>query len=76
METIIRAHAPLKQKLQVTCRKDKEWKTYFVNIYNEESYPGQPERKPSGEELTMCFDNKEDVEKFIALIRKATKKMK
>lgn len=76
METTINATVPLKQKIRVTSHRDKKWKTNLVNIYSEESYPTQPERKPIGEEVTLTFDTQADVEKFISLIRKATRNIK
>jgi len=60
----------------VTSTKYKEWGTNLVSIICEESYPAQPKHRPISDELTLCLDTKEDVEKFIALIRKATRNIK
>lgn len=76
MRTTIKITKPTKQDIDVTCTRIKDWDTYLVNIYTEESYPGHPERKPIGEEVTIAFNTQVEVEKFIALIRKATKKIK
>jgi hypothetical protein len=76
MKTTIKATVPLTQKIEVTCNKEKNWGTNLINIYTEESYPTQPDREPIGEEITICLDTQADVEKFIALIRKATRKIK
>lgn len=76
MKTTIKAKTPIVQKIEVTSQFFKEWNTNLVNLYVEESYPTQPDRKPIGDEITMTFDSQADVEKFIAAIRKATRKIK
>lgn len=76
MQTKIKSSVPIIQKIEVTCNYHKDWDSNLVNIYTEESYPTQPDRKAIGEEITLSFDSQADVEKFIALIRKATKKIK
>lgn len=76
MKTTIRTTIPMDQKISVTSNYHKDWNAYLVNIYSEESYPTQPDRRPIGEEVTLSFNAKADVERFIELIRKATRKMK
>lgn len=76
MKTTIRVNVPMVQKISVTSNHHADWNTHLVNIYSEESYPTQPDRKPIGEEVTLSFNTPADVEQFIALIRKATRNIK
>lgn len=76
MKTTIKASVPLVQKVKVTSTYYKEWDTHLIGIVSEEHYPTHPDRKPLADELTLCFDSQVEVEKFIALIRKATRKIK
>jgi hypothetical protein len=76
MKTIIKVSVPMVQKIDITSTYDKEWDTHLVNIYSEESYPDQPDREPIGEEVTLAFNTKNDLDRFIELLHKATKKIK
>lgn len=76
MKTVIKVSVPMVQKIDVTSNYHKDWDTHLVNIYSEESYPTQPDRKSIGEEMTLSFSTQAHVEQFIALIRKATRNIK
>jgi hypothetical protein len=75
MKTVIQTKS-VKQTIQVSSNYLKDWDTYLVNIYSEDGYPMGSNRSRVGEEMTLIFDTKADVEKFISLIRTATRKIK
>jgi hypothetical protein len=75
LKTTIRAHLPILQEVTVSCNYEQEWGTYLFNIYAEESYPKDRDRKKIAEEVTLSFNSQADVEKLIDLIRRATKKI-
>lgn len=75
MRIKIEATIPNDQIIEAKCFYDKDFKGYLFNLYVEHRMPGE-NRKPIGEELTLCIQNQEQVEELITLIRKAAKKIK
>lgn len=71
----VRISKPLKQEVEVHCRYDKEWNTYFLSILNSEIMVGEDSR-PICEEITICLNTKAERDLLIELMTKATEKVK
>lgn len=67
------------QEIDVKCFHVEEWNAYILSMHCESSYPStihEGRQTRIGEELNIAFNSQEEVENFISLVRKATKKIK
>lgn len=70
----VRIDKPLIQEISLSCRYDKEWKTHFLSLEVQESSPG--DNKPLTELVTICINTKKERDRLLAMITKATAKIK
>ena len=74
MKNTVRLQKPLLQEISLESRYDREWKCHFLSIENFESSPGDDRR--TGEEITICINNKEERDRLLEMITKATAHIK
>jgi hypothetical protein len=74
MKNTIRVQKPHEQEIVLNTRYDKEWGCHFLSLQVFDHSFGDHE--PIGEEVTICLNNKAELDKFLGLLTKSTAKIK
>jgi hypothetical protein len=75
MKNTIRVQKPHEQEIVLNTRYDKEWKCHFLSLQVFD-YSFGDSGEPIGEEVTICLNNKAELDKFMGLLKRSTAKIK
>lgn len=74
MKNVVRLTQPLYQDISVQTRYDREWDCHFLTISSSEGYARGENRVT--DELTLCLNNRKELDKLMELLKRVTEGVK